>query len=71
MSHTAVVETLAHDNLTATFGVGHCSVYEMNGKWYFIAHAYDKNVNGASKLYIREIEWKDGWPLITDRNPAK
>lgn len=52
-------------------GVGHCSVYEMNGKWYFIAHAYDKNVNGASKLYIREIEWKDGWPLITDRNPAK
>jgi GH43 family beta-xylosidase len=43
----------------------------MNGKWYFIAHAYDKNVNGASKLYIREIEWKDGWPLITDRNPAK
>lgn len=52
-------------------GVGHCSVYEMNGKWYFIAHAYDKNINGASKLYISEIEWKDGWPLITDRNPAK
>lgn len=52
-------------------GVGHCSVYDMDGKWLFIAHAYDKNVDGKSKLFIRELEWKDGWPVITDVNPAK
>ena len=45
-------------------GVGHCSVYEFDGKWYFAAHAYDKSKNGASKLYLHELEWHDGWPVI-------
>ena len=45
-------------------GVGHCSVYEFDGKWYLIAHGYDKRRNGASKLYIRELNWVDGWPEI-------
>lgn len=47
-------------------GVGHCSVYEFNGTWYFIAHGYDKAQNGASKLYLREIKWVDGWPTIVE-----
>lgn len=47
-------------------GVGHCSVYEIDGKWYFIAHAYDKSRRGASKLFLREIKWEDGWPVISD-----
>lgn len=46
-------------------GIGHCSVYEFGGKWYIIAHAYDKNKNGASKLFIRELEWNDGWPTLS------
>ncbi|MDE6533881.1 MAG: family 43 glycosylhydrolase [Muribaculaceae bacterium] len=46
------------------YGVGHCSVYEFNGKWCFIAHGYAKRDSGASKLFIREIKWKDGWPEI-------
>lgn len=48
-------------------GIGHCSVYEINGKWFFIAHGYDKNYNGASKLVIREINWENGWPEIKKR----
>lgn len=45
-------------------GVGHCSVYEFDGKWYFIAHAYDKEHRGASKLFIKEMTWTDGWPSL-------
>lgn len=47
-------------------GVGHCSVYEFNGKWYIAAHAYDKSRKGASKLFLHEIRWEDGWPVIVD-----
>lgn len=45
-------------------GVGHCSVYNMDGKWYFIAHAYDRSRRGASKLFLRELRWQDGWPIL-------
>ena len=45
-------------------GVGHCGVYEMGGKWYIIAHGYDKQQNGASKLFLRQIRWDNGWPTV-------
>lgn len=45
-------------------GIGHCSVYEIDGKWYFIAHAYDKSRHGASKLLIRPLQWHNGWPSL-------
>ena len=45
-------------------GVGHCSVYNYDGKWYFVAHAYDKSKRGASKLFLRDLHWKDGWPTL-------
>lgn len=48
-------------------GVGHCSVYEMDGKWYFVAHGYDKSHKGASKLVVRTIDWKEGWPVINKK----
>lgn len=48
-------------------GVGHCSAYKFGDKWYFAAHGYDKSENGASKLFLREIRWEDGWPVIGDR----
>lgn len=47
-------------------GVGHCSVYKFGDKWYIAAHGYDKKRRGASKLFLREIEWKDGWPVIKE-----
>ncbi|WP_192349930.1 family 43 glycosylhydrolase [Algoriphagus sp. Y33] len=46
-------------------GIGHCSVYDFDGKAYFVAHGYDKQDNGRSKLIINEIQWDvDGWPSI-------
>lgn len=49
-------------------GVGHCAVYQWDGKWYFIAHAYDRSLKGASKLFIRPLSWTaDGWPEILSR----
>ncbi len=48
-------------------GVGHCSVYEFDGKWYIAAHGYDKSRRGASKLFLREINWTDGWPVIVEK----
>lgn len=47
-------------------GVGHCAVYDFGGKWYFVAHAYDKARRGASKLFLKEIRWEEGWPVIAD-----
>lgn len=44
------------------FGVGHCSAYEFDGKCYFVSHAYEKDKNGAAKLFIRPLIFdKDGW----------
>ncbi len=49
-------------------GVGHCSVYNLgDDDWHFIAHAYDKERNGASKLFHRSISWTDDdWPEIKE-----
>lgn len=47
------------------YGVGHCSAYEFNNKWYFISHAYDKARNGAARLFIKEMEFdKQGWLIL-------
>lgn len=44
------------------FGIGHSSAYEWDGQAYFVAHGYDKAKNGASKLFIRPMNFdKDGW----------
>lgn len=44
------------------FGAGHCSAYEFDGKYYFVCHAYEKEANGAAKLFIRELDFdENGW----------
>lgn len=45
-------------------GVGHCSVYEVDGRWYFLAHGYDRSRKGSSRLFLRELTWSDGWPQL-------
>jgi len=47
-------------------GVGHCCVYKFGDKWYFGAHAYDKGLRGASKLFLKHLIWENGWPGISD-----
>jgi arabinan endo-1,5-alpha-L-arabinosidase len=45
-------------------GVGHNSAYTFNGTDYMIFHAYDMSRKGAPKLKIKEIKWKNGWPVV-------
>ncbi|MFL1012283.1 arabinan endo-1,5-alpha-L-arabinosidase [Flavisericum labens] len=46
-------------------GIGHCAVYDFDGKTYFVAHGYDKDDKGHSKLVIKEIEWdRAEWPTV-------
>jgi len=48
-------------------GIGHCGVYLFDDGWYMVAHAYDRSLNGASKLFLHPITWVDGWPEITKK----
>ncbi len=46
-------------------GVGHCSAYHLNGKDYFLCHAYSVAEGGAPKLIVREMAWtSEGWPVV-------
>lgn len=45
--------------------VGHCAVYDFDGRTIFFAHGYSKAHNGESRLVVRYIKWSDdGWPEI-------
>lgn len=45
--------------------IGHCAVYDFDGKTYFVAHGYDNHDNGASKLIVKRINWgRDDWPTV-------
>lgn len=47
------------------FGLGHNSVYNINGKDVMLYHAYDAHNNGRPILQIRNIEWdNEGWPVV-------
>lgn len=45
-------------------GVGHCGVYEFDGKWWFVAHGYDRSKAGASRLYLKPLVWEGGFPTV-------
>lgn len=46
-------------------GVGHNAAYHLDGKDYFICHAYSVAEEGAPKLIVREMTWTpDGWPEV-------
>ena len=46
-------------------GVGHNAAYHLDGKDYFISHAYSVAEEGAPKLIIREMTWTpDEWPVV-------
>ncbi|MDE5872030.1 MAG: family 43 glycosylhydrolase [Muribaculaceae bacterium] len=45
-------------------GVGHCGLYEFDGKWWFVAHGYDRSRAGASRLYLKPVVWTDGFPTV-------
>jgi len=45
-------------------GPGHFGYLADSGREYMSYHFYDRDKNGASKLRISTISWKDGWPVI-------
>lgn len=45
--------------------LGHNAAYTFNGTDYLVFHAYDVEDEGHSKLVMREIEWRDGWPVVS------
>jgi arabinan endo-1,5-alpha-L-arabinosidase len=46
-------------------GVGHNSVYSLDGRDWFVTHAYDARDRGWSKLKVLELEWDaKGWPSV-------
>lgn len=48
------------------YGAGHNAAYTFDGKDYIIYHGYDASDKGRSKLIIKQMEWKGGWPYIRD-----
>lgn len=54
--------TLLYGPDADNFGNGHCSVYDFDGKTYFISHAYVKALGGGARLFIRPLTFdEDGW----------
>lgn len=45
------------------YGVGHNAVYDLDdGRTLFVSHAYEKERNGRSKLFVRELHFDaEGW----------
>ncbi len=48
------------------YGVGHNGLANVNGQWIFVAHGYDRALNGASKLVVRKLSFEKGWPVLSD-----
>jgi arabinan endo-1,5-alpha-L-arabinosidase len=46
-------------------GPGHCAVFNDEGQYYIVYHAYDKTNHGAPTLRIDPLTWTDdGWPTV-------
>jgi arabinan endo-1,5-alpha-L-arabinosidase len=46
------------------YGVGHNSVFTFNGQDYTFMHGYDASDRGLPKLIVKEVNWKNGWPIV-------
>ncbi len=47
------------------YGVGHNSVYDLDGKTYYFSHAYSADLDGKPVLKVIPLEFsEDGWPIL-------
>jgi arabinan endo-1,5-alpha-L-arabinosidase len=44
---------------------GHQAAYTFNGTDYLVFHAYDREDDGNAKLVMKEIQWRNGWPVAS------
>jgi len=58
-----VVHGLKTNNRWAAHG--HSSTYTFDGSDYLVFHAYDATADGEAKLMVEEIQWRDGWPVVS------
>ncbi len=51
------------------YGIGHCAVYDMEGEWLLICHAYDKDAGGKASLFKRRLTLdEDGWIEVEEQS---
>lgn len=55
--------TLIEGNKTDYVAIGHCAAYTIEGKDLFVSHIYMAG-RGDSRLFVREMSWEDGWPVV-------
>ncbi|MFD2286983.1 family 43 glycosylhydrolase [Pedobacter petrophilus] len=48
------------------YGVGHNAVATFDKIDFLIFHGYSALQNGAPKLLLRQISWKNGWPVVEE-----
>jgi arabinan endo-1,5-alpha-L-arabinosidase len=50
-------------------GPGHASIYRQpDGRYAFSFHYYDGENEGRARLAVRELNWIEGWPVLTAIN---
>ena len=45
-------------------GVGHNGITKVGEEWIFVAHGYERALNGQSKLVLKHLTFANGWPII-------
>ena len=59
---------VAHDNATYVAS-GHNSVYNFDGKDYYVSHGYRRD-DGSFHLILKEMDWDwEGWPIVDIDKP--
>ena len=50
-------------------GPGHPSIYQhTDGRYALSFHYYDGEDKGNASLAVRELSWKDGWPVVSEKD---
>ncbi|MCK4750242.1 MAG: arabinan endo-1,5-alpha-L-arabinosidase [Bacteroidales bacterium] len=50
-------------------GPGHASIYRhTDGRYAFSFHYYDGEDEGNARLAVRDLSWKDDWPVVSEQD---
>lgn len=51
-------------------GIGHCGIYNDNGKYYIFNQARPTTSLASMVLHVREMHWIDDWPVLSPERYA-